>query len=63
MKFTGRQLLVNLKAAHEPQGGGVEVVWTVNFAYGFIGHGVAKRSTFMSTTPKTVSNDLQTVVA
>ena len=54
---------MHLNAAHEPQGSRVEVVGTVNFAYGFTGHALARHSTFMSTTPAKGSNNLQAVVA
>jgi hypothetical protein len=50
VEFARCELLVNLKPAHEPHLFGIQGRRTVNFALWFIGHGLAKRSPFMSTT-------------
>ena len=50
MQFSRCKLLMHLKTAHEPELLGVQRRRSVDIAHGFIGHGLAKRSPFMSTT-------------
>ena len=50
VQFSRGELLVDLKTAHESQLVRVQLRRPVNIAHGFIGHVLAKRSPFMSTT-------------
>ena len=50
VQFSRGELLMDLKTAHEPQLVRVQLRRPVNITHGFIGHVLAKRSPFMSTT-------------